>query len=82
MCESISAVGSNRVNRGCFWNNNGQNCRSANRNMNVTGNRNNNNNGFRAASAPRVWMDFLSRWNRLTSRPAHGGQTRNAAGGW
>ncbi|MBM4311952.1 MAG: hypothetical protein FJ119_13530 [Deltaproteobacteria bacterium] len=34
--------GSNRVNRGGSWNNNARNCRSANRNNNSPGNRNNN----------------------------------------
>jgi len=33
---------SNRVKRGGSWNNNAQNCRSANRNNNSPGNRNNN----------------------------------------
>lgn len=41
--------GSNRVKRGGSWNNNSQNCRSANRNNNTPTNRNNNN-GFRLAS--------------------------------
>jgi hypothetical protein len=41
--------GSNRVKRGGSWNNNANNCRSANRNNNNPNNRNNNN-GFRAAS--------------------------------
>ena len=40
--------GSNRVNRGGSWNNNAQNCRSANRNNNNPDNRNNNL-GFRLA---------------------------------
>ena len=40
------ASGSNRVQRGGSWNNNAQNCRSANRNNNNPSN-NNNNNGFR-----------------------------------
>lgn len=44
--------GSNRVKRGGNWNNNAQNCRSANRNNNTPTNRNNNN-GFRLASSPR-----------------------------
>lgn len=39
----------NRVLRGGSWNNNGQNCRSSNRNRNTPGNRNNNN-GFRCLS--------------------------------
>ena len=40
--------GSNRVNRGGSWNNNARNCRSANRNRNAPGNRNNSL-GFRLA---------------------------------
>jgi len=44
--------GSNRVKRGGNWNNNAQNCRSANRNNNNPSNRNNNI-GFRLARAPR-----------------------------
>jgi formylglycine-generating enzyme required for sulfatase activity len=45
-------TGSNRVIRGGNWNNNAHNCRSANRNNNWPGNRNNNI-GFRLASSPR-----------------------------
>jgi formylglycine-generating enzyme required for sulfatase activity len=45
--------GSNRVNRGGSWNNDAANCRSANRNRNNPGNRNNNL-GFRLALAPQV----------------------------
>jgi hypothetical protein len=41
--------GSNRVNRGGSWNNNAVNCRSANRNRNSPGNRNDNL-GFRLLS--------------------------------
>ncbi len=44
-----AASGSNRVKRGGSWNNNANNCRSANRNNNWPDNRNNNI-GFRAAS--------------------------------
>ena len=44
-------TGSNRVIRGGSWNNNAQNCRSANRNNNNPDNRNNNI-GFRLASSP------------------------------
>ena len=44
-----AASGSNRVYRGGSWNNNANNCRSANRNNNNPNNRNNNI-GFRAAS--------------------------------
>ena len=40
--------GTNRVNRGGSWNNDAGNCRSANRNRNEPGNRNNNV-GFRLA---------------------------------
>ena len=43
--------GSNRVIRGGSWNNNGRNCRSANRNNNNPSNRNNNI-GFRVVLAP------------------------------
>ncbi len=45
----MSDNGSNRVIRGGSWNNNAQNCRSANRNNNSPGNRNNNV-GFRLVS--------------------------------
>ena len=45
------AQGSNRVIRGGSWNNNAQNCRSANRNNNNPSN-NNNNNGFRVVLLP------------------------------
>jgi RNA-directed DNA polymerase len=44
-----AASGSNRVKRGGSWNNNANNCRSANRNNNNPSNRNNNN-GFRLSS--------------------------------
>jgi formylglycine-generating enzyme required for sulfatase activity len=43
--------GTNRVIRGGSWNNNAQNCRSANRNNNNPNN-NNNNIGFRLAFVP------------------------------
>ena len=46
-----SAVGAYRVNRGGSWNNNARNCRSANRDRNSPGIRNNNL-GFRVALAP------------------------------
>lgn len=50
--------GSQRVNRGGSWNNDAQNCRSANRNCNAPDNRNNNL-GFRVSAAQRL-MDFNS----------------------
>ena len=46
------ASGSNRVNRGGSWNNNARNCRSANRNRNSPGSRNDNL-GFRLLSTRR-----------------------------
>ena len=46
-----SAEGAYRVNRGGSWNNNARNCRSANRDRNDPGYRNNNL-GFRVALAP------------------------------
>lgn len=46
----VIIAGANRVLRGGSWNNNGRNCRSANRNRNEPANRNNNI-GFRLALA-------------------------------
>jgi len=46
----VIIAGANRVLRGGSWNNNGRNCRSANRNRNEPGNRNHNI-GFRLALA-------------------------------
>jgi formylglycine-generating enzyme required for sulfatase activity len=45
----MAETGSNRVKRGGSWNNNAENCRSANRNRNEPGKRNNNL-GFRLLS--------------------------------
>ena len=50
----------NRVLRGGSWNNNGRWCRSANRNGNHPGNRNDNI-GFRLARAQQGWTDLLTR---------------------
>ncbi len=47
----MRTTGQNRVIRGGSWNNNGRNCRSANRNRNTPDNRNQDN-GFRLAAAP------------------------------
>ncbi|KAA0230092.1 hypothetical protein EDS67_08620 [candidate division KSB1 bacterium] len=49
--KRAAIVGSNRVLRGGSWNNNAQNCRSANRNWNSPDNRNNNI-GFRLVFLP------------------------------
>ena len=49
MTGARGPIGTNRVNRGGSWNNDARNCRSANRNRNNPGNRNNNN-GFRVAN--------------------------------
>jgi hypothetical protein len=46
----VIIAGANRVLRGGSWNNNGRNCRSANRNRNEPANRNDNI-GFRLALA-------------------------------
>jgi hypothetical protein len=50
MAKGDSQTGDNRVLRGGSWNNNGRNCRSANRNNNEPDNANNNI-GFRLARA-------------------------------
>ncbi|MBP3407031.1 MAG: SUMF1/EgtB/PvdO family nonheme iron enzyme [Kiritimatiellae bacterium] len=57
------ASGDNRVLRGGSWNNNARNCRSANRNRNRPGNRNNNI-GFRLAcsAAPQENPRGPRRW--------------------
>jgi hypothetical protein len=61
-------TGSNRVNRGGGWNNDAVNCRSANRNNDAPGNRNDNL-GFRLVSASR------SRWDAVHgSHPRAQGQ--------
>ena len=64
-----SYIGDNRVNRGGSWNNNAQNCRSANRNNNSPGN-SNNNIGFRLALSPQLKrMDGFPLLNQLLSCP-------------
>lgn len=63
-----SIAGSNRVLRGGSWNNNAQNCRSANRNNNNPDNRNNNI-GFRLVFVPQLTGKVGKLpLNRLTSR--------------
>lgn len=80
-----SVQGSNRVNRGGSWNNNARNCRSANRNRNDPGNRNNNL-GFRVLAAaqqdqaerPPVEPDGIPPLALLAAT----GQIRKAGRGW
>ena len=65
----IVIKGDNRVNRGGSWNNNAQNCRSANRNNNSPDN-SNNNLGFRLVFAPQLKrMDGFPLLNQLLSCP-------------
>jgi hypothetical protein len=66
-------TGSNRVNRGGGWNNNAVNCRSANRNRNAPGNRNDNV-GFRlvSASPPLCQWDAVQGPRSSASGQAHG----------
>ncbi|MBN1507852.1 MAG: SUMF1/EgtB/PvdO family nonheme iron enzyme [Sedimentisphaerales bacterium] len=59
--------GDNRVNRGGSWNNNARNCRSANRNRNTPGNRNNNL-GLRLASTTLKGRTVLSHPHGPASR--------------
>ena len=78
-CHGVAwrrAKGSNRVNRGGSWNNNGRNCRSANRNRNTPDNRNNNL-GFRLAATPPgpSWKAAPAEPARL---PSSGGELREA----
>ncbi|HHU21753.1 MAG TPA: SUMF1/EgtB/PvdO family nonheme iron enzyme [Acholeplasma sp.] len=56
------------MNRGGSWNNNANNCRSANRNNNTPDNRNNNI-GFRLVSPKLKRKDGFPLLNRLLSRP-------------
>jgi len=81
--------GSNRVNRGGGWNNNFNNCRSANRNNNTPTNTNNNI-GFRLSSSSRRQIAGVYGCRRRApvmtrplscSRPAPG-QTSQAGRGW
>ncbi|MEI6297528.1 MAG: SUMF1/EgtB/PvdO family nonheme iron enzyme [bacterium] len=59
------------MNRGGSWNNDAQNCRTANRNNNTPDNRNNNI-GFRLVSPKLKRMDGFPLLNRLLSRPCKG----------
>jgi len=76
-------MGSNRVLRGGSWNNNANNCRSANRNRNNPRNTNNNN-GFRVARsvpAPKPPLDqgsgLCHRRMPEAHRPSVGGVARS-----
>ncbi len=77
--------GSNRVKRGGSWNNNARNCRSANRNNNSPGNRNNNL-GFRLARPPHrptVWIQGSASSAPVVTRvlvPRPGTGTKSDAG--
>ncbi len=62
-------TGSDRVIRGGSWNNNGQNCRAANRNRNAPANRNNNL-GFRLARTPPWRSRMFAGRNRPLSSSA------------
>jgi len=71
----LSKRGVNRVKRGGSWNNNAQNCRSANRSNNNPSNRNNNI-GFRLVVSPAHRADgYPPADHRTDSRPlVHQGQ--------
>ncbi|PZN82862.1 MAG: hypothetical protein DM484_05690 [Candidatus Methylumidiphilus alinenensis] len=72
----VVVIGANRVLRGGSWNNNGRNVRSANRNRNEPGNRNNNI-GFRLALAQKD--SYIPLLTRLPSCPLpRQGQKANA----
>ncbi|HNY87011.1 MAG TPA: hypothetical protein PKN23_10960 [Candidatus Hydrogenedentes bacterium] len=68
--------------RGGNWNNNAQNCRSANRNNNNPSNRNNNI-GFRLASARQDRRSAPDEPDGIPSRPpSAAGQIPRAGRGW
>jgi hypothetical protein len=71
--DACPASGSNRVKRGGSWNNNAQNCRSANRNNNNPNNMNNNI-GLRLSSTARC------EWPRFTDRGRVCGLSRSPSG--
>jgi hypothetical protein len=62
----VVIAGDNRVLRGGSWNNNGRNVRSANRNRNEPGNRNDNN-GFRLALAQASVQPALDQMTLLSA---------------
>jgi len=66
----VIVMGVNRVLRGGSWNNNGRNCRAANRNRNEPDERNNNL-GFRLAPAQKQETPPLTRRSSSLRRP-HG----------
>jgi formylglycine-generating enzyme required for sulfatase activity len=57
----MGQMGRNRVNRGGSWNNDARNLRSANRNNNSPGNRNNDL-GFRLLSTKQCQMRIVYGW--------------------
>jgi len=70
--QVLGASGQNRVLRGGSWNNEGRNCRSANRNGNTPDNRNDNS-GFRLAREQKV-----AGWHLLTQPMTCPGLLRSA----
>src|SRR5271170_2034037 len=75
----MTAKASARVLRGGSWNNNGRNCRSANRNRNEPDKRNQNY-GFRLAAAP-TGTEVPREPAVLPSRPLDGQMIREAPSG-
>ncbi len=76
-CGQTPEPGANRVIRGGNWNNNAQNCRSANRNNNNPDNENNNN-GFRPANSWRGVEVGAPRRCPAAGGPVHKAMTRRS----